>query len=102
MILYNKFILKPPFLNKAWKKNLCEKLYICLFFWIWENFADLITKIGLRGLQVVMSVEFSIFLLSKHFITEFFLKKKSGEVKGSVIFPFYFLLHKRAKPAPMN
>ena len=24
----------------------------------------------------------------------------SGEVKDSVIFPFYFLLHKRAKPAP--
>jgi hypothetical protein len=28
----------------------------------------------------------------------FFFKKKSGEAKDSVMFPFFILLHKRAKP----
>jgi hypothetical protein len=46
----------------------------------------------------VISGPFINFLLHNHFITDFFLKKNSGEAKDSVIFPFYFLLHKRAKP----
>ena len=29
-----------------------------------------------------------------------FLERKSGEAKDSAIFAFFFLLHKRAKPAP--
>jgi hypothetical protein len=29
-----------------------------------------------------------------------FFKKKSGEAKDSAIFPFFILLHKRAKPIP--
>jgi hypothetical protein len=41
---------------------------------------------------------FIIFLLHHHFITDFFLNKNSGEAKHSVIFPFFILLHKRAKP----
>jgi hypothetical protein len=53
-----------------------------------------------RLTRVVVSGEFSFFLLRKHFITEKLFKKKSGEVKDSVIFPLFFLLHKRAKPAP--
>jgi hypothetical protein len=39
-------------------------------------------------------------LLHNHFITQFFLKKQSGEAKDSAIVAFFFLLHKRAKPAP--
>jgi len=50
------------------------------------------------NLPVVISGAFIIFLRHNHFITEFFLKKKSGEAKDSVIFPFFVLLHKRAKP----
>ena len=50
------------------------------------------------NLPVVISGAFIIFLRHTHFITEFFFKKKSGEAKDSVIFPFFVLLHKRAKP----
>jgi len=32
--------------------------------------------------KVVLSEAFSLFLLRKHFITEFFFKKKSGDVNG--------------------
>jgi hypothetical protein len=35
---------------------------------------------------------------SQHFITENFKNKKSGEAKDSAFFPFFILLHKRAKP----
>jgi hypothetical protein len=38
-------------------------------------------------------------LLHNHFITEFFLKKKSGEANDEANFSFFILLHKRAKPA---
>ena len=38
------------------------------------------------------------FLLHNHFITETFFKKKSGDVNDEVNFPFFILLHKRAKP----
>jgi len=38
--------------------------------------------------EAVVSGQF-FFLLRKHFITEKILKKKSGEVKDSVIFPFF-------------
>jgi len=41
---------------------------------------------------------FSHFLLHNHFITEKKFKKKSGDVNDEVKFPFFFLLHKRAKP----
>jgi hypothetical protein len=43
----------------------------------------------------VISRAFSFFLLHNHIIKK---KSFSGEVKDSVIFPFYFLLHERAKP----
>ena len=46
----------------------------------------------------MISGAFINFLLHNHFITENNLKKKSGEAKDSVIFPFFILLHKRAKP----
>jgi hypothetical protein len=49
-------------------------------------------------MPVVISGPFIKNLLHNHFIIEFFFKKKSGEAKDSVIFPFYFLLNKRAKP----
>jgi hypothetical protein len=42
---------------------------------------------------------FSSLLLHNHFITEFFFKKKSGDVNDEANFSFFFLLHKRAKPA---
>ena len=45
-----------------------------------------------------MSAAFSLFLLHNHFITEKKIKKKSGDVNDEVKFPFFFLLHKRAKP----
>jgi hypothetical protein len=47
--------------------------------------------------QVVIYRAFFYFLLHNHFIN---IKKNlfSGEVKDSVIFLFFFLLHKRAKP----
>ena len=48
--------------------------------------------------SVVESEAFSLFLLRKHFITEIFLKKKSGDVKDEANYSFYILLHKRAKP----
>jgi hypothetical protein len=35
-----------------------------------------------------------------HFITEKKFKKKSGDVTDEANFPFFFLLHKRVKPAP--
>jgi hypothetical protein len=47
-------------------------------------------------MTVVVSRAFITKLLHNHIIN---IKKKiSGEAKDSVIFPFYFLLHKRAKP----
>jgi hypothetical protein len=49
---------------------------------------------------VVVTGLTSLFLLRKHFITENFNKKKSGEVKDSVFFPLLILHRKRAKPAP--
>ena len=47
---------------------------------------------------VVWSGLFSLFLLRKHFITEKKFKKKSGDVNDEANFPFFILLHKRAKP----
>jgi len=38
------------------------------------------------------------FLLHNHFITEIFLKKKSGDVNDEANFSLFILLHKRAKP----
>jgi hypothetical protein len=38
------------------------------------------------------------FFASQTLHNRFFLKKKSGEAKDSAIFPFFILLHKRAKP----
>jgi len=65
------------------------------------------TQDGLRiadtlggGTEVVYPGLFSLFLLRKHFITEFFFKKKSGDVNYEANFSFLILLHKRAKPAP--
>jgi hypothetical protein len=46
----------------------------------------------------VISGPFFKKLLHNHFITEFFLKKKSGDVNDQANFSFFFLLHKRAKP----
>ena len=46
---------------------------------------------------VVVTGLFSLFLLRKHFITEKNLKKKSGDVNDEANFPFFILLHKRAK-----
>ncbi len=40
--------------------------------------------------QVVESEEFSLFLLRNHFMTEFFFKKKSGEVNDERNFPLFF------------
>jgi hypothetical protein len=53
-----------------------------------------------REREVVVSEPFILFLVHNHFITEKFLKKKSGDVNYEANFPFFFLLHKRAKPAP--
>ncbi len=39
-----------------------------------------------------------LFLLRKHFITEKFYKKKSGDVNDEANFSLFILLHKRAKP----
>jgi hypothetical protein len=50
----------------------------------------------------VISGPFLKNLLHNHFITEFFKKTKSGEAKDSVIFPFFILLHKRAKPIHLS
>ena len=47
--------------------------------------------------EVVISGALFLFLLRKHFITEFFFKKKSGDVNDEAILAFYILLHKRAK-----
>jgi hypothetical protein len=49
---------------------------------------------------VVISRAFFLFFPCNHIIDIYIKKSFSGEVKDSVIFPFYFLLHKRAKPAP--
>ena len=51
--------------------------------------------------QVVISRAFFLFFPCNHIIN---IKKKnsfSGEAKDSVIFSFFILLHKRAKPAPL-
>ena len=52
-----------------------------------------------QALEVISRALF-LFLLYNHFITEIFLKKKSGVVNDEVNFPFFILLHKRAKPIP--
>ena len=41
-------------------------------------------------MAVVVISEFSLFLLRKHFITEFFFKKKSGDVNDEANFSFFF------------
>jgi hypothetical protein len=46
-----------------------------------------------------VSEEFLKILLQNHFITEKKLKKKPA-MYDEPNFPFFFLLHKRAKPAP--
>jgi hypothetical protein len=38
------------------------------------------------------------FLLHNHFITDFFFKKKFGDVNDEANFSFFILLHKRANP----
>jgi hypothetical protein len=43
-----------------------------------------------RNTIVVIGGAFCYFLLHNHFITKFFYKKKSGEVKDSVFFPLFF------------
>jgi hypothetical protein len=48
-------------------------------------------------LLVVTSRAFFLFFPCNH-IKNIIKNSFSGEVKGSVIFPFHFLLHKRAKP----
>jgi hypothetical protein len=45
---------------------------------------------------VVVTGQFINFLLRKHFITEIFLKKKSGDVNDEANFSLFILLHKRA------
>ncbi len=52
-----------------------------------------------RGGHVLLLISGPFFkiLLHNHFITDFFFKK-TGEAKDSAIFPFFILLHKRAKP----
>ena len=47
---------------------------------------------------VVKTGPFISFLLHNHFITEIFLKKKSGDVNDEANFSLFILLHKRAKP----
>ena len=41
---------------------------------------------------------FSHFLLHNHFITEIFLKKKSGDVNDEVKFPFFFNFIRELNP----
>ena len=54
---------------------------------------------GARGPRpVVIAGLFFLFLLRKHFITEIFFKKKTGDVNDEANFSFFILLHKRAKP----
>jgi hypothetical protein len=56
-------------------------------------------RVGLSTVRaVVISGPFFKNLLHNHFITDFLLKNKSGEAEDSIIFPFCFLLHKRANP----
>jgi len=47
---------------------------------------------------VVVTGQFKKKLLHNHFMTNFFLKKKSGDVNAEANFSFFILLHKRAKP----
>ena len=49
---------------------------------------------------VVVTGQFINFLLRKHFITEIFLKKKSGDVNDEANFSLFILLQERAKPIP--
>jgi hypothetical protein len=51
-----------------------------------------------NAFRVVVTGLFSLFLLRKHFITEIFFKKKSGNVNDEANFSLLILLHKRAKP----
>ncbi len=51
-----------------------------------------------RATTVVVTGPFINFLLHNHFITENFLKKKSGDVNDEANFSLFILLHKRAKP----
>jgi len=48
--------------------------------------------------EVVITGLFSLFLLRKHFITEIFFKKKSGDVNDEANFSLFILLQERAKP----
>ena len=49
-------------------------------------------------MSVVVSGPFIKNLLHNHFITEKFLKKKSGDVNDEANFSFFILLHNRANP----
>jgi len=50
--------------------------------------------------SVVNSGAFINYFPCNHFINKKIYFSFSGEAKGSAILAFYFLLHKRAKPAP--
>ena len=52
-------------------------------------------------LPVVITGPFIIFLLHNHSVIYKIIIFFSGEAKDSAIFPFFILLHKRAKPAPL-
>jgi hypothetical protein len=63
------------------------------------------TQDGLRiadtlggGTEVVYPGLFSLFLLRKHFITEFFFKKKSGDVNYEANFSFFFCFIRELNP----
>jgi len=66
--------------------------------------SEVMTEVSLalsyQELLVVVTGQFIIFLLHNHFITDFFFKKKSGDVNDEANFSLFILLHKRAKPAP--
>jgi hypothetical protein len=59
---------------------------------------EAITPVRASWREVVITGPFINFLLHNHFITEFFFKKKSGDVNDEANFSFFILLHKRAKP----
>ncbi len=59
---------------------------------------EAITPVRASWREVVITGPFINFLLHNHFITEFFLKKKSGDVNDEANFSLFILLHKRAKP----
>jgi hypothetical protein len=47
-----------------------------------------------------VSAAFILFLLRKHFITEFFKKKQSGDVNYAANFPFFFCFIRTLNPHP--